>query len=309
VGGVTYDRLDYPENFRSPPLKKGTAELEHWSPKAGFILTPHRTLTMRGAYAEAISGASFDESIRLEPTQVAGFNQAYRTIISEDLVGSVAGSVYKTWSLSLDQKLATGTYWGVELQRLEQDLERTIGVFDYLYDGAGFAQGVLPSSTREAISYREESLTATLNQLLGDEWVFGARYRYTKATLENRFDSIPTELLADRTRESLLHELALYAQYQHASGFFARGEALWFAQENDGFTAGRFARRQRGDAEPGDSFWQVNGFVGWRVWRNRGEISLGVLNLLDTDYELEPLTPYREMPRERTGILRVRLNL
>ena len=49
-----------------------------------------RGMTVRGAYAEAVSGPSFDESIRLEPTQVNGFLQAYRTVISEALIGSVS---------------------------------------------------------------------------------------------------------------------------------------------------------------------------------------------------------------------------
>ena len=72
------------------------------SPKAGFILSPWTSATVRGAYTEGVSGASFDESIRLEPTQVAGFLQSYRSLISESLIGAVAGSKFKTFGLSLE---------------------------------------------------------------------------------------------------------------------------------------------------------------------------------------------------------------
>jgi len=35
---------------------------------------------------------------------------------------------------------------------------------------------------------------------------------------------------------------------------------------------------------------------------------LGVLNLLDTDYRLNPLTPYGNLPRSRTLTASLRLN-
>ena len=42
--------------------------------------------------------------------------------------------------------------------------------------------------------------------------------------------------------------------------------------------------------------------------RQRGEVSFGVLNLFDTDYRLNPLTLYSELPRERTFVGRLKLN-
>ena len=308
TGGVTFDKLRYPENFRTPPLSDNERSFTKTSPKAGFILNPLRTLVLRGAYTEAISGASFDESIRLEPTQIAGFNQAYRTIISEDVAGSVAGATYKTWGLSLEQKLPTRTYWGIEYNVLTQDLDRTVGVFDFLVGDSG-RLAVLPSETEQKLVYREDVLTATVNQLIGDRWSAGARFRYSKAKLREDFRedlrNIPSKSFpqADTTKSSVLHELDLFALYNHPSGFFARGEARWFNQENDGFVP----TRPKNDPRPGDDFWQVNAIAGWRFYRNQCELSCGVLNLLDTDYQLEPLNYYLELPRERTFFVRVKL--
>ena len=49
-----------------------------------------------------------------------------------------------------------------------------------------------------------------------------------------------------------------------------------------------------------DDFWQVNAFVGYRFPRRRAEIRLGLLNIADQDYRLNPLNLTAELPRERT---------
>ena len=97
------------------------------------------------------------------------------------------------------------------------------------------------------------------------------------------------------TPHSELHQLTLQAIYNHPSGWFVRGETLWTAQINGGFI----------DREPGDDFWQFNLLAGYRFWQRRAEVSVGVLNLGDRDYQLEPLTLYNELPRERTFVARL----
>ncbi len=104
TGGVTYDRLRYPDNFRSPPINDRQASLEQVSPKAALTVQPWRGATFRGAYGKAIGGASFDESVRLEPTQLNGFLQSYRSLISESLIGSVAGSEYRFYGASFEHR-------------------------------------------------------------------------------------------------------------------------------------------------------------------------------------------------------------
>ena len=313
TGGVTYDHLIYPENFRSAPISDREKRLEQTSPKAGFILQPHSSLTLRGAYTRGISGVSFDESIRLEPTQVAGFNQAFRTLIPEDLTGAVGGSIFETYHLSLEQKLPTRTYWGVQYEVLQQDLDRTVGAFDFLSDAndPGRIRGILPSSLRQQLDYREDSLTATVNQLIGDTFAIGVRYRVSDVKLrQTTRDVVPSPVRGpagdlDTTRSSILHELGITAVYNHPSGFFAKGEALWFNQENDGFAVNPLQPSR--DPRPGDDFWQFNAVAGWRFRRNTCELGAGVLNITGTDYQLEPLTSYNELPRDRTFFVRCKL--
>ncbi|MEA3213289.1 MAG: hypothetical protein QOE70_6346 [Chthoniobacter sp.] len=332
TGGVTYDSLQYPDNFRNPPINDRDASQDRVSPKAGLVLKPWQGATIRGSYSEAISGASFDESVRLEPTQVAGFLQAYRTLASESLIGSVAGSRYQLSGASFEQKLPTRTYFGIEYHLLEQKLDRTIGVFDLLED-FGVPLAVLPSSIEERDRYREDGITASLNQLFGECWSVGARYRYTRSRLQRQIAGLrkgadltqdPGALgeltrTADTRIESGLHELSLFALFNHPSGFFARAEANWYRQENDDFvTSADFSgpdddgllhahRRVDNLGLPGEDFWQLNLLAGWRFYRNQCELSGGVLNLADADYRLSALNPYLELPRDRTFVLRCKL--
>ena len=86
---------------------------------------------MRGIYTRSLGGVSLDESYRLEPTQLAGFPQAFRTLISESTpgVGSVSAPTYETFGLALDLKLGSRTYAGIQAERLTSAVRRRIGVF------------------------------------------------------------------------------------------------------------------------------------------------------------------------------------
>ena len=95
-----------------------------------------------------------------------------------------------------------------------------------------------------------------------------------------------------------LHQLHLFAAYNHPSGFFSQVQSLWSIQSNSGYSP----------AEPGDDFWQFNAFVGYRFPRRYVELTVGVLNLTDRDYRLNPLTLYAELPRERTAVVNLKIN-
>src|SRR4030095_652555 len=75
AGGVTYDHLGFPENYRYGPISDAEVDRERFSPKAGLVFTPRRDTTVRTGYARGLGGVSLDQSYRLEPSQVAGFNQ------------------------------------------------------------------------------------------------------------------------------------------------------------------------------------------------------------------------------------------
>ncbi len=301
IGGVTFDRLTYPAHFRVPPLRDESREIQHWSPKVGVIFEPSRWLRLRGAYAEAISGVSEEESVRLEPTQLAGFNQGFRTLLNESLGGSISAALYKIYGAAAEAKLPTGTYAGLEWNLLKQEHDTVFGQFDHIVSEPARAG----PGTVQRNDYEERALTATLNQLVADRWSFGAAYRVTWSEFQGFFPDLRQFPGASvRHRDSELHQLDLAANWNHESGLFARADALWTRQANDGFPGAE----PGATGESGDDFWQLNAFVGYRFARNRGELAIGLLNLLGADYQLEPLSPYLELPHERTLVLRCRLS-
>ena len=89
---------------------------------------------------------------------------------------------------------------------------------------------------------------------------------------------------------AILNQLDLHVIFNHPSGFFAQFNAIWSQQSNSGYTP----------SLSDENFWQLNVFAGYRFLQRRGEVALGVVNLTGKDYNLNPLTLYNELPRERT---------
>jgi hypothetical protein len=240
----------------------------------------------------------------LEPSQVAGFIQNYRSIIPESIAGANAGAKFETFDLSLEQKFSTGTYLGISGEILNSTVNRVDGVFNYYSDGF---DNPIPQGLRENLDYTEQSLLVTANQLLGRDWSLGARYRLSQAVLNDNFPGVPVTppslgidnpiIPSQRTR-GVLQQLSLSAIYNHPCGFFASGEALWDAQSNSGYTP----------SEPGADFWQFNALVGYRFLHRKAQVTLGLLNITDQNYNLNPLNLYNELPRSRTLALRLQLS-
>ncbi len=295
--GVAYDRLYFPQNFRNAPLLPGQETDDQVSPKAGVIWTPTRNTTLRGAYTRSLGGVSFDQSFQLEPSQVAGFNQSYRSLIPEAVAGAIASPHFETASAALDQKFAHGTYLGVEAQWLHSVADRRVGAVDF---SAVFPFPVTSSSTREHLNYYEKNLTITLNQLVGENFSFGARYRLSDADLERQLPDIPTTVIPAANSDDMatLHQVSLFGRFNHPSGLLGQVESLWTRQSNRGVSSDL----------PGDDFWQVNAFVGYRFPRRVAEVRVGVLNLTGQDYRLNPLNLTADLPRHRTVMVSFRFN-
>ncbi|MBK7999452.1 MAG: TonB-dependent receptor [Verrucomicrobia bacterium] len=299
-GGLSYDHLQFPANHRFAPLLSGEETLQQWSPKAGLLWKISPVSTIRAAYTRSLAGASLDQSYRLEPSQVAGFNQSWRGLIPESVAGAQAGARLENTSLEWDHRFATETYVAIRGDLSRSRLNREIGIFELPF----LAE---PSSTTERLDFKETSLTATLNQLVGNGGAFGIQYRLSNARLEDNFPGIPEsvphffppyELKPRQNLESTLHQIHLHAVMNHATGFFEGAGAVWSAQENDGYQPGR----------AGDNFWQFNLYAGYRFPNRRAEVRVGLLNLTDQDYRLNPLNLTAELPREGTFVASLKLN-
>lgn len=295
--GVAYDHIIFPSNYRYPPISSGEDSRARVNPKAALVWKLDEHLTLRGAYSQSLGGVSLDESVRLEPTQLAGFSQSFRSVISESLVGSVSAPDYESAGAAIDLKASTRTYVGLQAESLRSDVHREVGIFNR--DVTPPLN--LPSSTSQFLDYEEQSFSATLNQLLSDEWAVGAGYRFTRSELRTRFPEIPVSVSpqADKTEQADLQQVNLYVRFNHPSGFFAHAESQYYHQQNQGYAVPR----------PVENLFQQNFFLGYRLRRERGELSVGVLNAFNEDYRLNPLNPYFELPRERVFVVRLKFNL
>ena len=95
-----------------------------------------------------------------------------------------------------------------------------------------------------------------------------------------------------------LQQVGLFALFNHPSGFFARAGANWYSQSNRGYQP----------ALPGDDFWQFNLFGGYRFFHRHAQVMVGVLNIADQGYQLNPLNLYTDLPQHRTLMANFQFN-
>src|SRR5262249_681319 len=160
----------------------------------------------------SLGGLFFDNSVRLEPAQVAGFNQAFRSLIPESIEGLVPGTKFETATAGFDQSFPSGSWFGVEAQWLPSEGSRTVAV---LTNALFLPIPDSPSSTRQDLTFRERDLTAYAAQLLGKSFSVSIRYRLSEAHLQTRFPDIPRDAanleIIERNERAVLHEVSFNA--------------------------------------------------------------------------------------------------
>ncbi|MGL4399353.1 MAG: TonB-dependent receptor domain-containing protein [Luteolibacter sp.] len=298
TAGLTYDHQKYPLNSSIPPATDDEEKSTEFLPKAGLVWTPNPDLTFRLGYARSVGGATFDESVRLEPTQVAGFIQSFRTLVDGSEVGGLPSPYFETGGVSVLYKLPTRTYLGAEAFVRTAESERGVGVIPV--DPFTLTTGE-PFLLDETVDYEEWGGSFYVNQLLSDEWAVGARYTYIDAELDRAFPELAAANIVDLTssEHSDLHQAEAYLIWNHAEGWFSRLSARFFSQDNAGYNGVR----------PDDSWAQFDVSVGKRFWNNRGAIEIGILNINDEDYRHNPLITLPLAPRERMGFIELRMEL
>lgn len=299
TAGLAYDWQKYPINSSTPPVSGVREENSEWLPKAGLVWTPAEELTMRLGYARSQAGATFDESVRLEPTQVAGFTQSFRTLINESLVGGLPTPLFDIGGASILYQFPTDTYLGAEAFFRTTSATRGVGVL--AFDGLFANLFDIDIQLKEELDYEEWGGSVYVNQLIGDEWALGARYTYTNGELDRSVPELSAAAIGgfSSSESSALHQAEAYLIWNHESGWFSRLNARLFSQENNGYTPDR----------SGDSWTQLDFSVGKRLFNNRGSLECGVLNLTGEDYQFNPVLTQPDFPRERVFYVEMRIDL
>ncbi len=299
TAGLAYDEVRHPVNADLAPLVSGEVSRSAVEPKVSVDYVPWRGGRWRAAYARSLGGLYFDDSLRLEPTQLAGFTTAYRSLVPESAAGLVPGTLFDTAGFGFDQSFTNGLYLGVEVEWLRSDGERQVGA---LTNSLPVPVADSPAQVRQGLDYRERNIAVYATQLLGDHWAAGMRYRLSEAELRTQFPDLTAEAFTEassrRRERAVLGQWGAYLIFNHESGWFARWQSDWVRQAN-----------HWDDAEMGTGdFWQHSVYAGYRWSRHRAEVRLGVLNLTDQDYRLNPVNLTAEFPRARTFYASLRLN-
>jgi hypothetical protein len=234
IGGVSYDHIRYPENTDLPPISDKETSRELVAPKGGLLFQPWKRGFLRADYSQSLGGLFFDNSVRLEPSQIAGFNQAFRSLIPESVAGLVPGTKFETAGVGFDQSFSSGTWLGAEAEWLTSDGRRTVGAptnslpaFLNIPDSS--------SSTTQTLDFRERDLSAYAAQLLGKWFSLTARYRLSEANLNESFPDITDTAVGlnhlEANNRALLNQVGLGANFYHPSGFFANGKLIGMTRE------------------------------------------------------------------------------
>jgi hypothetical protein len=173
----------------------------------------------------------------------------------------------------------------------------------YLYHSGPFSTST--GQLEDRYDYRDESLAIYVNQLVGDDFAFGASYQIDAAQLTDTVPGIPGGApstafspTANTTVHGVLQSVHVYGLFNAPCGFYTRAEMVWYAQSNAGYAVNL----------PGDDFAQANLFFGYRLPRRHADFQVGVLDINDRNYKLNPLNLYNELPRERTFVAEVKFS-
>jgi len=281
TAGIAYDHLGFPRNDDAAPISGAETAEDQFSPKAGLIWTLTPETFFRFAYTRSLGGLSYDNSIRLEPTQVAGFNQAFRSLVPESVAGA-PGARFTTYGVGLDRSFKSNTYLSLDGQILDSEASPDLGAVSGNF--FGIPSGI--NNVSESLGYTEQTLAVSLSQLLGDRWSLGGRYQLSHAELRSQL----VALLPQQDQSARLQQMVLYVNYAHPCGFFGQAQSIWTAQQNHGYAP----------ALSGADFWQFNAYAGYRFLHRAAEVKVGLLNITAQDYLLNPLNLYYDLPRART---------
>jgi outer membrane receptor protein involved in Fe transport len=301
VGGLNFTHQSLPVNTATPPISSKRDHQERVDPKAAIIWSPSPSSRVRASYTQSLIGSDLGQSVRLEPTHIAGLIQTFRAPVPFSYVGALDGADLQTAELSWEGRFHD-TYLSLGGQWMEAERTRRLGLF--LSDtNVGYPLSPTLSLIREHVQFHEYAFDTSVHQLINEEWSFGARYRLAYAQLKRKYSDYQ-ELFTNPPLDNnsdwrgLLHTLDLSALYRHHSGVFTRAEAVLFAQD----------RERENTNRPSDDFWEVNLIAGYRFPKQRAEVAVGVLNILDNNYRLDPINQHAEPPRSRTFYARLLLN-
>jgi hypothetical protein len=245
-------------------VEEAFVDRDEVNPKIGVVWTPNDKLTIRAASFETLQGTSTtskqNPQPRLEPVQVAGFNQ---------LLFGANADASSTNGVAVDAQLSKTLFAGVELT--ERDTDSYVLSFDP-------AVGLVPEPTEAT----EEDAQAYLYWTPRADVGFSARYQNEHFEADARSQYAFTHMRIRR--------LPLEARYFSPTGFSA-GLTVSRLEQSGEFVVAPAPGVPETTEFGEDDFWIVDASLGYRLPNRRGVLSLNVDNLFDTDFRFQDVDP------------------
>jgi tetratricopeptide (TPR) repeat protein len=287
---VGYATVEIPRNLLLPPFDTAIDRHAGFQGGAGLTWRPGADTRIQAAYHEAISGYSLDAPVQLSATHLAGLPVSERSILPENLTGSVPGAGQTIWSTRLDHRWNTNVRTVVEHQSSRASGGRGVGALLFVRDGPDE-----PLHMYEQVRYQRESIGLRTYMLAGDVFSLDAGVFLSKAGLDGvvyrdatlamllsatEF-TLPNGTPAGPTRSRLL-EASLGLQWQPQAGWTLRGQTTGYWQEvEQQHPQGMLTRHPRAI--------RVDLQIRRMLLRGRGEIVLAVRNAGNSSSNLDPL--------------------
>jgi len=261
-------------------FQESAVERDQVNPKIGLVWRVSPWTTLRAAAFRVISQVQFSDQT-IEPTQVAGFNQFFRTNFGDEFPGTDAWR----YGVAVDHKFSPNVYAGAELSK--RDLK---------------VPGLVTTATGTVTQ------TEDWDEYLARAYLYWTPHPWLATSVEYQFERFERgDILGAGTGilEANTHRLPLGLSLFHPSGFSARIKATYIDQ------SGKFVPRVfvPGAFEAGsDRFWVVDTALRYRLPKRYGFITLGVNNLFNEKFKFQDTDPANPLIQpERLIIGRVTL--
>lgn len=242
-----------------------TSDSRSFNPKLGLVWQPAPGTFLRAAAFRTLQGSLVSKEIiqpRLEPTQVAGFNQFF--------FGSEGDEATRV-GIGIDRRRSSNVYYGAELSGRH-------------IDSAAAVLGQGEDATRQ--SETDESLART--------YVYWTPRDTLALTAELRQETIDNNGESQGEAYVRLHtmRLPIGLKYFRPGGFQAGFETTFVHQSGDfGEHVSTPSVVVDNISHDADSFWVADAFVGYRLPRRHGILSVRVQNLFDESFHFQDIDP------------------
>ncbi|HEY8519352.1 MAG TPA: FecR domain-containing protein [Gammaproteobacteria bacterium] len=259
-------------------LDGGQSDRERLNPKLGLWWQPTARTSVRAAAFRTLQGPLVSRRNilpRLEPVQVAGFNQFF--------YGS-EGDLATRYGIGVDHAFSERVSGGIEISEREIELP--------LHAQVGPISADVGNSD-------EQLRRAYLH------WTPSARVAFKAEYQRDDFDNGGG--LFNGFSSMKIERLPLEARYFHRSGLSV-GVTGTYARQEGYFADSVFITPSTSTVYGEDSFWIFDASVGYRLPNRRGIVSLNVANLFDERFQFQDIDPENpEFLPDRTIYLRFTL--